>query len=100
MKTARIYCRTIDKGVFYLEIGNDSFYMFSQPYRKSVKEYYRNGVVIGCSFKCSKACGDAAITRTMDKIPKAIRYIEKEYDIVILDQTRRKNEQKYKVRYA
>lgn len=96
MKSAKIYCRTIDKGVqaFYLEVGNDSFYMFSQPYRKSVKEYYRNGVVLGDSFKCSRACGDTAVTRTMSKIPKHIRYIEKEYEIEILEQTKRKHDKR------
>ena len=39
----------------------------------------------------SKAKGDSAIIRTMDKIPMYIKYIEREYKIQVLDKTKAKN---------
>lgn len=38
--------------------------------------------------KYSRAHNDSAITRTMDKIPMYVRYIEKEYAIEVLEQTK------------
>ena len=101
MKTT-IYCKPTDKGVhsFYLIVGANEFFLFSQAYRKGVDEYYGRGVRIEESMKYSKAHNDSAITRTMDKIPMYVRYIEKEYDIEVFEKTKRKCTQNNRVRCA
>ena len=43
--------------------------------------------------------GDSAITRTMEKVPIYIRYIEKEYGIEILEKTRKKSSRSRNYRY-
>lgn len=101
MKTT-IYCKPTDKGVhsFYLTVGNEDFFLFSQDYRKGVEEYYGKGVRIDESMKYSRAHNDSAITRTMDKIPMYIKYVEREYDIEVFERTKRKSAQYLKARCA
>lgn len=101
MKTT-IYCKPTAKGIhsFYLMIGNEEFFLFSQAYRKGVEEYYGRGVRIDESMKYSRAHNDSAITRTMDKIPMYVKYIEKEYAIEVLEQTKKRSSQNYRMRCA
>ena len=100
MKT--IYCKPTAKGIhsFYLMVGTEEFFLFSQAYRKGVEEYYGRGVRIEESVKYSKAHNDSAIIRTMDKIPMYVRYVEKEYDIEVFEKTKRKCTQNNRVRCA
>ena len=90
MKTT-IYCKPTAKGVhsFYLLMGSDEFYLFSQSYRKGVEEYYGRGVRIDDAIKHSRAHRDSAIIRTMDKIPMYVKYIEREFDISVLNSTKK-----------
>ena len=99
---ATIYCKPTAKGIhsFYLLVGSEEFFLFSQAYRKGVEEYYSRGVRIEESMKYSRAHKDSAITRTMDKIPMYVRYIEKEYAIEVLEQTKKRNVQNYRVHYS
>ena len=104
MKTI-IYCKPTDKGIhsFYLLIGNKEYFLFSQAYRKGVEKYYGKGVHIDESMKYSRAHNDIAITRTMDKIPMYIKYIEREYNVEVLKKTKktkRKNAQRFRSRCA
>ncbi len=93
MKTA-IYCRPTAKGVhsFYLIIGDDEFFLFSQSYRRGVEDYYGRGVRIDEAINYSRAHRDSAITRTMDKIPMYVKYIEREYDVEVLKRTKKRYE--------
>ncbi len=88
----KIICKPTKKGVqtFYLIIGNESYYLFAQAYRKGVAKFYRNGVWLDKAMKHSKAHNDTAIMKAMDKIPKYVRYLEKEYDMEILMRTRKR----------
>ena len=98
MKTA-IYCKSAGKGVhsFYLLVGTDEFFLFSQAYRKSVDEYYgRGGVHIDESMKYSRARNDFAVAKTMDKIPMYVKYVEKEYDIKVLKKTKKHSVQRHR----
>lgn len=101
MKTI-IYCKPTDKGVhsFYLLVGTEEFYLFSQAYRKGVDEYYGKGVRIDESMKYSRAHNDSAIIKTMDKIPMYVKYIEKEYGIEVLEKTKKRSAQNYRGRCA
>lgn len=90
MKNA-IYCKPTDKGVhsFYYVLGCKEYYLFSQPYRKGVAEYFGYGVHLNDAIKYSKAHEDTAVIRTMSKIPMYVKYIEKEYGIEILERTKK-----------
>ena len=101
MKTT-IYCKPTDKGVhsFYLLVGNEKFFLFSQAYRKGVEKYNGKGIRIDESMKYSRTHNDFAITKTMDKIPMYVKYVEKEYDIEIFERTKRRCAQNYRIRCA
>lgn len=101
MKTT-IYCKPTEKGVhsFFLIVGTEEFFLFSQAYRKGVDEYYGRGVRIDESMKYSRAHNDSAITRTMDKIPMYVRYIEREYDIEVFEKTKKHSGRNCRVRCA
>lgn len=92
MKTM-IYCETTEKAVhaFYMLNEGEIYYLFSQDYRKGVQDFYHKGVRLDESMDYSKAHKDTAIERTMSKIPMYIKYIEKEFGIEVLEQTKKRN---------
>lgn len=89
----RIYCKWTDCGVhsFYLVASGQEYFLFCQSYRKGVQKYYGNGVSVDAALDFSRAHRDGAIERTMTKLPMYIRYIEKEYEIEVLEQTKRRS---------
>jgi hypothetical protein len=93
-----IYCTPTAKGVhsFYIEASGETHFLFSQDYRRGVNEYFRDGVRLDDALNFSRAKGDNAIKRTMEKLPKHIEYIEREYDLEILRKTAKKNAKHYK----
>lgn len=94
MKTT-VCCRTTGKGIhtFYVLVGNNRYFLFNQNFKRGVDHYYGQGVSLKDAVAFSRAHGDRALIKTMSKIPNYIKYIEKEYDIEILEQTRRRHEQ-------
>ena len=92
MKT-NVYCRTTARGIqsFYLEAEGESHYLFSQKFRRGVAQYFTQGVCIDAAMDFSRAHRDTAIIHTMKKLSTHIKYAEKEYGIVVLRQTFRKN---------
>lgn len=94
---ATIYCESSSKGIhsFYLVTSVNEYYMFSQNYRKGVHEYFNKGVRIDEATDFSKSRRDNAIRRTMTKIPVYIKYIEKEYGVEVLEQTKRKHRRSF-----
>lgn len=87
---ATVYCKadTNSKQHFYMQFNGESYYLFSQDFRRGVQNYYGNGVKLDRAVDHSKAKFDTAIMRTMRKIIPHIRYIEKEYDLLILNRTK------------
>ena len=94
---AMIYCETIEHGVhsFYLVSGGREYFLFNQNYRKGVQEYFNNGVYLDRAMNYSKAHNDSALVRTMTKLPMYIKYIEKEYEIEVFEQTKSRNSKNY-----
>ena len=92
MKTM-IYCEMPEKAVhtFYMLNEGKIYYLFRQDYRRGVQDFYHKGVLLDESLDYSKAHKDTAIERTMSKIPMYIKYIEKEYGIEVLEQTKKRN---------
>jgi hypothetical protein len=95
MKTT-IYCRTTDAGVqsFYICHEGEVHYLFSQNYRRSVRDYYARGVSVERALSYSRAGENVALRKVTEKLPAYIRYIEKEYGIAVLEQTRRREAQR------
>ena len=87
-----ITCVEQTKGrlTFYLDHGPRRYFLFFQPYKRGVSDYYENGVFIDRALDCTRARRDTGILHTMTKLPVYIRYVEKEYGLKILgDGTRR-----------
>lgn len=102
MKTT-IYCKPTAQGIhsFYLLSKDGDFFLFNQKYRKGVQRFFAKGVQLEKARDFSKCNKDSAIIRTMNKFPMYIRYIEKEYGIVILEQTKKRSIPHYmKERYC
>lgn len=74
----------------YLVADNKEYYLFRQTYRRGVADYYRNGATIDDAINYSKAKFDTSVMHTMSKLLSHIRYVEKEFGLVVLDRTRRK----------
>ena len=98
---ATIYCKTTAKGTltFFVEAQGETHLLFSQSFRRGVNDYFGSGVNVDRALDFSRAKGNTAIERTMQKLPSYIRYIEREYDLEILRKTA-KNNAKHKRRVA
>lgn len=85
---AKIYCRTVAKGKqsFYVMVNGKRYFLFTQDYRKSNKEFFQNGVGIS-KINHYGNVHSTAVRKTLDKLPSYIRYIEKEYGVAIYDKT-------------
>lgn len=90
---ATIYCKATDRGIhtFYLRSEGCDYYLFRQNYRRGVDEYFKGGVILERAIDFGKSRQNEAIQRTMQKLPSYIKYIEKEYEIQILNKTIKKN---------
>lgn len=87
MATARIICKDEERGThnFYMQYEAQEYYLFSQDFKKSVHSYYANGVILKHAIDHSRAKFDTAVNRTMKKIISHVRYVEKEYDIRVMN---------------
>lgn len=97
-----IYCKPTDKGIhsFFVKVNDLEFFLFSQKYRVGVHKHFSKGVSLKEAFDFSNIHKDAAIEKTMDKLPMYIKYIEKEYNVSIFNQTKKKLNKKFKKCYA
>ncbi len=84
----------------YFVVDNKEYYLFRQAYRRGVADYYRNGATIDDAINYSKAKFDTSVMHTMSKLISHIRYVEKEFDIVVLDRTRKMAERRTKKKSA
>ncbi len=67
-----------------MDYGPKRYFLFFQPYKKGVADYFGNGVYLDRALDCSRARRDTAILHTMAKLPMYIRYVEKEYGLKVL----------------
>lgn len=102
MKKAQIYC-IVPKGAdglnFYLNYDGTSYFLFNQRYRSNAEVYFKTGVPLELALKAVKRGTPENIRNISDKLPSYIRYIEKEYNIQVLDKTN-KNMKKRRVANA
>ncbi len=85
--STKIICETEQRGIhsFFAVVNNKRYFLFNQDFRQGVHEYFESGVCLNEAINHGKAHNDSAIIRTMSKLPMYIRYIEKEYNIVVFD---------------
>ncbi len=76
---------------FYLEHDGKEYYLFSQDYHRGVNIYFSRGVSLEDALDPKKARRDHCVIKTMSKMRPYIRYIEKEFNLQVLDNTKRKS---------
>ena len=88
---ATVFCKTTAKATqsFFVKVGGREYFLFQQDFRKSNKEFFRNGVGVHAINNYSSV-HSTAVKKTLDKLPSYIRYIEKEYDVAIYEKTKKK----------
>ena len=79
------------KGVqaFYVKVKGERYFLFRQNFRRSVKEFFANDVMLD-KIGAYDGVHSFAVRRTLDKLPAYLQYIEKEYGIEIYDRTKDK----------
>lgn len=84
-----VYCVNSSWGVhsFYMTDGGKSYYLFSQKFRRGVHDYFCRGVPLRAATDFTRAHRNFAVGKTMERLPVAIKYVEKEYGISVLRQT-------------
>ena len=87
----KVFCKTTGKGkqTFYLTAGGGIYYLFTQDYRVSVKDYFKGGVSINELFN-GTGRNNMALCKTKEKVTNYIKYIEKEFDLCLLKSTAKK----------
>ena len=90
----KIYSRITAKGEqsLYLKAYGKEYYLFSQNYRKSVRNYYSTPVCLDRALDFTLGTG-AAVRKTMEKLRIYIPYVEREYGLCVLDKTRKMKRQ-------
>ena len=88
---ATVFCKTTAKATqsFFVNVHGRDYFLFNQNFRKSNKEYFRNGVNIHELGNFSSA-HSSAVRKTLDKLPTYLRYVEKEYDVAIYNKPQKK----------
>lgn len=84
----KVFCRTVEKGVqaFFVEADGRKYFLFRQNFRQGVKRHFEGGVAIDDLGDYSRA--DASVRRTLDKLPIAIRALEKREGIAVYQRTK------------
>ena len=98
---AKVFCKTVAKGrqAFYLNANGKDYFLFEQDFRRSNKEFFKNGYYLTDRVDYTRVRSEAT-RRTLEKLPSYIRYIEFEYGISIYEKTKRKEKrEKIKVAY-
>ena len=89
---ASIYCEAPRTGGldFYLKVGCESYYLFNQRWKQAVEDHFKNGISVDQALKAARGKSSVPIRSIAEKLPSYIRYIEKEYDIVVLEKSKRR----------
>ena len=93
-----IYAKTTGKGKqsFYLLSNGWEYYLFTQKFFKSVRDFFLNKVLLDVALDKTKSNRNVALLKTMERLFLMIKYVEKEFDLIILEQTAKKNKKHIK----
>ena len=98
---AKVYCKTVAKGrqAFYINASGKDYFLFEQDFRKSNKEFFRNGHYLSDNIDYSRVTS-SSVRKTLEKIPSYVKYIESEHGISIFEKSKLKEKrQKIKTQY-
>ena len=89
-KKFTVFCRTVAKGIQadYLRGSDREYYLFTQNYRKSNKEFFGKGVIVDAALNHSLS-SSTSVRKTMTKLVPYIEYVEKEYGLIVLRKTQK-----------
>ena len=92
---AKVICKTVDKGVqsFFVRVNGKDYFLFSQGYKVSVKEFFNNGVCVN-GINNYSVVHSTAVRKTLDKLPSYLHYVEKEYGVEIYEKKNQDKKQK------
>ena len=92
-----IRCEYNDEGDldFYMYRGEEEYFLFSQNYRLNVYDFYGRGISVEKAIDHSAAGNSVTLHKTMDKLFKVIRYVEKDESISVLNRTKMRKERKW-----
>lgn len=88
---AKIYCKANHSNLdFIITEKGTEYFLFTQKWHRGVEEYFKNGVALDNAIDHSKSRSDRMVHKVMSKLPMYIKYIEKEYGIAFLEQSKRR----------
>lgn len=70
---------------FYINHQGIDYLLFNQRYHRGVDRVFKNGLDLYDSLDPKTAKGDTAMLKTISKMKLFIKYIEKEYQVKILN---------------
>ena len=87
-----IKAKTTRNGLsFYLNHEGKEYYLFSQRYHTGVRKAFVFGVLLNEALSYSNY-NDFCVRKTASKFRSHIKYIEKEYNVKVLDETIKKSQ--------
>lgn len=95
-----VYCK-FNKGKhqFYVRVNNKDYYLFSQNYKRTNDEVFKNGVVINRLNRYA-SYNSTSVRKTVTKFKPYIHYIEGEYGVIVYEKSKLKSKrQKVKTSY-
>jgi len=85
----KVICKELKRGTlsFYAIVKGKEYFLFQQEFKKTVYDYFMNGVNVSLTNDYSIAHSHT-VRKTLDKLPSYLRYVEKEYGIEIYEKTK------------
>ncbi len=93
--TIRCKCNYRGNLDFYISRGDEEFFLYTQNFKNIVYDFYKRGVGIRKALDHSQAGDYVALHKTMDKLFKVIKYVEKDECVSFLDRTQMRKERKW-----
>ena len=88
---------------FYVKHKGTDYLLFNQKYHNGVDKVFCNGLDLRYSLDPKTAKGDTAVLKTITKMKMSIKYIEREFQVKILDSSINKGvinkKKQYKEKY-
>lgn len=93
MRNMYIVCKNSNiKGTlnFYIYIGNEEVFLFTQKFKHGMYNFFRNGTDLNTALDFKKAHRDKGIINIMRRLLANISYVEKNYGYSIMERTKKK----------
>ena len=90
-KTVYVFCKDTNiKGMiaYYVSSNQGEYFLFTQKFRHSSYQYFHAGIPLEKAIK-HPSYNDAAISNTIRRILPSIHYIEKTYDVQLLNKSKK-----------